>query len=61
MGKYRTKSELRAFIQARALKNPKRNQDDRPVVLRDEWRAAHPRKPKNRQPTAGENQVEDDV
>lgn len=52
VGKYRTKSEMRAFLQARASKNPKRNQDDRrPVVLRDEWRAAHPRKPKDRQPT----------
>jgi len=50
------------FLQARASKNPKRNQDDRrPVVLRDEWRATHPRKPKNRQQDASEGQVEEDV
>lgn len=52
VGKYRSKAKMYGFLQARASKNPKRNQDDRrPVVLRDEWRAAHPRKPKDRQPT----------
>lgn len=62
VGKYRTKAEMYAFLQARAAKTTKRNQDARrPVVLRDEWRATHPRKPKDRQPTAGENQVEEDV
>lgn len=62
MGKYRSKEALYGRTQVSAAKAAKqRNQDDRPpVVLRDEWRAAHPRKPKDRQQTA-ENQVKENV
>ena len=62
MGKYRSKSKMYGFLQARASKNPKRNQDDRqPQVIRDPWRQRFPRQIKpqdDQQPDGG--QVTDD-
>jgi len=62
VGKYRRKAALYGVINARAERNRKRTQGDRqPQVIRDPWRAKHPRQVKpqdDRQPDGG--QVTDD-